>query len=156
MAQRYFTLDEAQALVPRVRAAMSRALQLHGHLRVAIGRLGETGQQVSWPMLRSEEELADADEDTRELLARARMLYLALREAVTDIEGLGAEVKGVMEGLVDFRSWRDGHEEVLLCWKLGEDEIRWYHGAEDGFAGRRPVKGQRFTAEREQTIQPAD
>jgi hypothetical protein len=107
-------------------------------------------------MLRGEAELDDdSDEDIAELLARARMLYLALRESVTEIEGLGAEVKGVMDGLVDFRSWRDGREEVLLCWKLGEAEIGWYHGAEEGFAGRRPVKGQRFTAERELEVQPA-
>ncbi|MEC0270711.1 DUF2203 domain-containing protein [Paenibacillus anseongense] len=41
-------------------------------------------------------------------------------------------------GLVDFPSTIGG-QEVLLCWKQGEDKIRYYHGKEDGFAGRRPI-----------------
>jgi hypothetical protein len=57
---------------------------------------------------------------------------------VNDIHGLGAQVKDADEGLVDFPALRaDG--EVLLCWKLGEDEIAYWHSLEDGFAGRRPL-----------------
>ncbi|NVB40615.1 DUF2203 domain-containing protein [Pseudenhygromyxa sp. WMMC2535] len=153
MAKRYFSLDEAQALVPRVREMMGRALQLHGHLRAAIARLDATGTEVSWPVLRGEEALEDSDEFTEGLLRRARGLYFALRETISETEAIGVEVKGVVDGLVDFRSWRDGHEEVLLCWKLGEDEIEWFHGVDDGFAGRRPIAGHRFTAERERPDQ---
>jgi hypothetical protein len=170
---RYFTLDEAQALVPRVRALLGQALQLHGHLRVAIARLSADGFEVTWAVLRGElalrtdgpdepDELDDeideideidaidpqAVERTEEAIDRARMIYATLREVVAQIEALGVEVKAVIDGLVDFRSWCDGEHEVLLCWKLGEDEIRFFHGLEDGFAGRRPVKGHRFTSER--------
>jgi hypothetical protein len=149
VASRYFTLDEAQALVPRVRALMGRALQLHGHLRRNVAKLGEAGHDVSWSLLRGEAEFDDeVDAGEREQLERARMIYQALRESVTEIESLGAEVKGVMEGLVDFPSWRDGHEEVVLCWKLGENEIGYYHELDVGFAGRKPVGSHRFTAER--------
>jgi hypothetical protein len=148
VATRYFTLDDAQALVPRVRALMGRALQLHGHLRRNVAKLGEAGHEVSWSLLRGEAEFDDeVSEDERGQLERARMIYQALRESVTEIEALGAEVKGVMEGLVDFPSWRDGHEEVVLCWKLGETEIGYYHEPEVGFAGRKPVGGHTFMAE---------
>jgi hypothetical protein len=149
VATRYFTLDEAQALVPRVRALLGRALQLHGHLRAAIARLADAGHEINWAMLRGEEQLEDlADERSEQALERARMIYLALRESVAEIEGLGAEVKGVVEGLVDFHSWCDGEHEVLLCWKLGEPEIRFFHAVDDGFAGRKPIKGHSFTSER--------
>jgi hypothetical protein len=47
-------------------------------------------------------------------------------------------VKNLDEGLVDFPALRHG-ETVLLCWKLGEDEIAYWHRVEDGFAGRRPL-----------------
>jgi hypothetical protein len=57
---------------------------------------------------------------------------------VNEIHGLGAQVKDADEGLVDFPTLR-GDEEVLLCWKLGEDEIAYWHSLEDGFAGRRPL-----------------
>jgi hypothetical protein len=127
---------------------MGRALQLHGHLRRNVAKLGEAGHEVSWSLLRGETEFDDeVDAGEREQLERARMIYQALRESVTEIESLGAEVKGVMEGLVDFPSWRDGHEEVVLCWKLGESEIGYYHELDVGFAGRKPVSGHRFTAE---------
>lgn len=58
---------------------------------------------------------------------------------VREIAELGAEVKDLDTGLVDFRTLRDG-EEVYLCWRLGEgDRIGWWHPIEGGFAARRPL-----------------
>lgn len=152
MATRYFSLDEAQALVPRVRSLLGEALQLHGHLRLAIARLSEAGHEITWAMLRGDDRLEDIsdkpDRKAEQGLERARMIYLALRERVSGIEALGVEVKGVVEGLVDFHSWCEG-EHVVLCWKLGEPEISFFHTIDDGFAGRRPIKDQCFTADPE-------
>jgi hypothetical protein len=50
----------------------------------------------------------------------------------------GAEVKSLEEGLLDFPA-RRGDEIVLLCWKLGEDEIRYWHRADEGFGGRKSL-----------------
>jgi hypothetical protein len=47
-------------------------------------------------------------------------------------------VKDIDEGLIDFPALSGG-ETVLLCWRLGEDEIRYWHSVEDGFAGRREL-----------------
>ena len=52
------------------------------------------------------------------------------------IHGHGAIVKDLDDGLVDFPALRGG-EEVLLCWRLGEDEVAYWHGLEEGFAGRK-------------------
>lgn len=151
MAPRYFSLDEAQALVPHVRTLLGQALQLHGHLRLAIARLSEAGHEITWAMLRGEDRLEEIDDKrdrkSEQGLERARMIYMTLRERVTEIEALGVEVKGVVEGLVDFHSWCEG-QHVLLCWKLGEPEIRFFHTVDDGFAGRRSIKGYQFTASR--------
>jgi hypothetical protein len=57
---------------------------------------------------------------------------------VNAIHGRGAIVKDVDEGLVDFPALRQG-EEILLCWRLGEDEIAYWHGLEEGFAGRKQL-----------------
>jgi hypothetical protein len=149
VATRYFTLEQARALLPRVRRSMGEALQLHGHLRGAIASLGESGLEVNWALLRGEEQPDDADERTRQGLARARMIYGALREVVATLEGLGVEVKSVLNGIVDFPSWRDGELEVLLCYKLGEADIGHYHAIDEGFAGRRDLDEHRFTSERE-------
>jgi hypothetical protein len=57
---------------------------------------------------------------------------------VAQIGELGVLVKDLDSGLVDFPSTLEG-EEVLLCWRLGEDEVAFWHRPEDGFAGRRPI-----------------
>jgi hypothetical protein len=57
---------------------------------------------------------------------------------VNAIHGRGAIVKDVDEGLVDFPALRQG-EEILLCWRLGEDEVAHWHGLEEGFAGRKQL-----------------
>lgn len=54
------------------------------------------------------------------------------------IHELGGVVKDPESGLVDFPALREG-DEVLLCWQVGEDEIRYWHSLEDGFAGRREL-----------------
>lgn len=56
------------------------------------------------------------------------------------IGGLGAQVKDVDRGLLDFPARHPaGGETVLLCWCVGEPEIAFWHGLEEGFAGRKPL-----------------
>jgi hypothetical protein len=58
---------------------------------------------------------------------------------VEGIHELGGMVKDVDEGLVDFLA-RRGEEDVLLCWRLGEQAVLHWHGLEEGFAGRKPLE----------------
>ncbi len=51
----------------------------------------------------------------------------------------GIEVKSIDEGLIDFPHIRSSGEEVYLCFKLGEDDIRFWHPLEGGFAARRTL-----------------
>ena len=62
----------------------------------------------------------------------------AIAACAEHINAAGAQIKSLEEGLLDFPSRREG-EEVLLCWKLGEDDIRYWHGVDEGFAGRKPL-----------------
>jgi hypothetical protein len=48
------------------------------------------------------------------------------------------QLKDADTGLLDFPSQREG-EDVLLCWRVGEPAVEWYHGLEDGYAGRRRI-----------------
>jgi hypothetical protein len=54
------------------------------------------------------------------------------------IAELGAVVKDPAQGLLDFPALRRG-EEVCLCWRLGEAELGYWHGLDEGFAGRKPL-----------------
>jgi hypothetical protein len=61
-----------------------------------------------------------------------------LQEYVEELRHLGVEPKGAVEGLVDFPCQIDGRI-VLLCWKLGEPEVLYWHDLDTGFAGRQPL-----------------
>ena len=61
-----------------------------------------------------------------------------LRAAIEHIEATGCVVKDLDVGLLDFPS-RINDEDVYLCWRVGEDRIRFYHRQHEGFAGRKPI-----------------
>ena len=61
---------------------------------------------------------------------------IEIARCVNAIHERGVIVKDLDTGLVDFPALRDG-EEILLCWRLGEDEVAYWHGLEEGFAGRK-------------------
>jgi len=61
-----------------------------------------------------------------------------IAECVSELDEAGVQVKSVEEGLVDFPSERDG-EDVLLCWRVGEDRVAFWHGVDEGLAGRKPL-----------------
>lgn len=60
-------------------------------------------------------------------------------KAIEDMEGTGVMIKSIDEGLLDFPSLRF-NEEIWLCWKEGETEIKFWHGKDEGFNGRKPVE----------------
>jgi len=59
-------------------------------------------------------------------------------QAIEDLENSGVVIKGIEEGLLDFPSKRF-EEEVWLCWKSGEPEIKFWHEKDVGFEGRKPI-----------------
>ena len=59
-------------------------------------------------------------------------------QAIEDLEDTGVVIKGIEEGLLDFPSKRYD-EEVWLCWKEGESEIKFWHEKDIGFNGRKPI-----------------
>ena len=66
---------------------------------------------------------------------RAAQVDAVLRE----VRATGADVKDPLLGLVDFPHRRAGGEVVLLCYRDDEDDLRWWHPLDAGFAGRRPL-----------------
>ncbi len=69
----------------------------------------------------------------RDAAAGAELEWL---KAVASLNGLGIQLKGPLEGLIDFPSYRDG-EPIELCWKLGEEKVEHWHRVGEGYAGRK-------------------
>lgn len=59
-----------------------------------------------------------------------------LLKAVMSLNSMGIQLKGALEGLIDFQSYRDG-ELVELCWRLGEERVEYWHRIGEGFGGRK-------------------
>lgn len=127
---RHFTVDEANVALERVRPLAERMVELHGVLAASAGRHAGAAAAISGNG--GGAGLAHAAE--REV-ARAREELAAV---VRELHELGVQVKDVATGLLDFPALRGG-EEVLLCWRVGEDGVRYWHGLDDGFAGRQPL-----------------
>jgi hypothetical protein len=132
MATRYFTPEEANALLPEVRPIAER---LVSHRRAMAGMAAKRARFVQ----RIAGNGGDFDpQEQRSLEEEFEREGAAVAACVAQLEELGVLVKDLDRGLVDFPALRNG-EEVLLCWEVGEDEIAYWHGVDEGFAGRKPL-----------------
>jgi len=128
---RYFTLEEATSLLPcltEVLVAMQARKRELDRLRQD---LVEAAAQASGDGHLQERELARK----RNAVEEAASTLSDMARQITD---LGCELKGIDEGLIDFRALREGRE-VYLCWRLGEERIAFWHDIEAGFGGRQPL-----------------
>ena len=126
MEDRFFTISEARSLLPKVRGLTEEMVRLGRQLHAfhpQIRDLAERGVENT-----------GSPEGTHYLSCLLRM-----QNCVSRIRRLGCLVKGVEDGLVDFPHLKDGRE-VCLCWKLGEDDIHFWHERDAGFAGRIPLE----------------
>jgi hypothetical protein len=132
MAERSFTPDEANNALSEVRGVAERLVAVRtrmreleraqGELVTAIGSNG--GGYAASDLNAAQSELGG-------------LADVALA-CVERLEELGVVVKDLDLGLLDFPSEREG-EEVLLCWHVGEDSVAFWHGLEEGYAGRKPI-----------------
>jgi len=129
---RIFTVEEANAALVELRPIVEKMVEHRRDLVAAqtqqtelITRIAGNGGDMQ-------------PSDLREVAASIQAEADAIATCAEQISAVGAQIKSLEEGLLDFPSIRDG-EEVLLCWKLGEDEIGYWHGVDEGFAGRRPL-----------------
>lgn len=144
--KRYFSLQEANALLPKIAQRMRKVLQLHSLLRGVAEQLSDV-QVLVTPELLASTDAVDCPETAVPILSHARALYACIRDELEAVHALGAQVKDVEKGLVDFRSLRDGVDDVLLCWRLGESQITHYHEWDKGYGARKPLAGHLFVGE---------
>jgi hypothetical protein len=132
--RRYFTIAEANALVPALEARFSMVMQLRAQLRTSYEALERAGEPPTPDSL----ERSDGPDAVRKLRGRFRALLEALTEELAAVEGLGVTVKDLDIGLCDFLGERDGRD-VWLCWQYGEKQVGFWHEIDAGFASRHPL-----------------
>ena len=122
----YFTLQQANQALKVIRPLMDEVQ--------AIRRKILANQPEAWPAIEKSagnggnRALSDMVEDFEKLDA-----------LIHQIQDIGAQIKDINTGLLDFSALKDGRE-VYLCWQYGEDDIQFWHEIEAGFAGRQPIE----------------
>jgi hypothetical protein len=119
----YFTVRAVEALIPRLEVQMGRVMSAHvngARLRAAL----EAAQR--------EVVLAGG------MRLRAEKANRELRAGLAELLATGGVPKDLELGLVDFLGLVRGRE-VNLCWRYGEKRIRFWHGLDEGFGGRKPI-----------------
>jgi hypothetical protein len=133
MAERIFTLDEAQSLLPVLQSLLRSAMNAKKVMEEVETEQQELQQRIFLkggmflnivPLARRKAERAKAEQ--------------CAKDALAEIDAIGVQVKDLDMGLLDFPCEVEG-QTVLLCWKMGEDAITHWHGTQEGFAGRKLI-----------------
>src|SRR5271165_336553 len=133
MAERTFTLEEAQSLLPVLESLLRSAIDGKKLIEAVDAELQELAHRVflRGGLLVNVVHMARRKAEREKAIPR-------VKDALAEIDATGVQVKDLDIGLLDFPCKVEG-EILLLCWKLGESKITHWHGTEEGFAGRKPI-----------------
>jgi hypothetical protein len=133
MADRSFTFDEAQRLLPVLESLLRTAIDG----KKLIEAVDAEFQELSHHVFLSGGLLVNIVQVARRKAEREKTIH-RVKDALAEIDSTGVQVKDLDIGLLDFPCEVEGRT-VLLCWKLGETGITHWHGTDEGFAGRNPI-----------------
>ncbi|HWV56452.1 MAG TPA: DUF2203 domain-containing protein [Longimicrobiales bacterium] len=123
--RRTFTLEEANRTLPLVRRIVQDLVDTYATVQALLADLDTAMETASTP-------------DMERIAQAIRRERARLEEYARELEPIGCELKGLDPGLVDFRAIYEGRD-ILLCWKLGEERIDYWHEENSGYAGRMPI-----------------
>lgn len=129
--KKWFTLEEANEMLLFVDQELKKMQALKHHFEEKYTELRHKKNEYA-------ENLGVEKDPFFVMEAELEFIQIEARGLIQNFHLTGIELKDIETGLVDFPALMDG-QEVLLCWKQGEDRIRYYHGKQDGFAGRKPI-----------------
>jgi hypothetical protein len=142
MADRTFTLDEAQSLLPVLESLLRTAIAAKKTVEEFEAEQQALQHRVFMTGGMSLNVVALARKKAERVKAEQRA-----KDSLAEIDSIGVQVKDLDIGLLDFPCEVEG-QIILLCWKLGETGITHWHGTEEGFAGRKPVDARILRAKR--------
>ena len=130
---KFFSLTEAERLRLQIEPMLIEAMETRRRLGEFDDQLGSLAERIQ-----RSGGLSVPYEKTARMRIERNRLEESLQAAIERIHATGCIVKDLDIGLLDFPS-RIDNKDVYLCWRLGEDRIRFYHGQDEGFAGRKPI-----------------
>jgi len=143
---RYFTLEEARGMLAFAGRAIREAVHSKNLAEQAETWLRDLSQKILFA--------GGMTVDTTAVEAWKTQYDTSsqsLKSALESLEEAGIQVKDLDIGLIDFPTLYRG-EEVLLCWRMDEDDITHWHGLAEGFAGRREIDDDFLRNHRGETL----
>lgn len=126
--ERFYSVDEARAVVPQVRAIL---------LQLAVER--RRADEAHEALHRRLDAEANGDpQHEAQLEAQTERLRAGVHALLGLLESMGIVLRDVEAGLVDFPTLRDG-EPAWLCWRLSDPDLGFWHTTREGFTSRRPL-----------------
>jgi len=142
---RFYDLDEANAAIPEVRTILESLRDQRAELiRLRDEVLAHDAAEETRGEGRSDDARSDApteakiDNDVRVLRLRMQGVIDRMQAGVVRIDELGITLREIETGLIDFPALASGRQ-IWLCWRLGEDDVEWWHELSDGFSGRQAL-----------------
>ena len=127
MQKKYFSLEEAQAILPEVKKLISRILDVQKKIKL------RSAFEVGY-----EDSFLDLHNSTKKSMETHKDAY-EFFQVMDSLMGMGIFVKDPKTGLVDFYSRFNGNE-IFFCYKYPEEKILYWHGIEEGYAGRKSIE----------------
>ena len=124
---KYFTLEDARDLLPVIKQKLEKAKKLNKSLKLL--------QSIK---ITQDDDIENGNLALLEYSVKQHKLTYLLFKELFEITKNGVVVKDIDDGLIDFYSKHEG-KDILLCWRLGENTINYWHEIETGFQGRKPV-----------------
>jgi len=122
----YFSISDANKILPSV-------IKKFNYSKMLKNEIIKMEKQMSLD-LTSKTSIKDYTILKQKLNTKVTEFY----QSIEDLEGIGVVLKGLEQGLLDFPAKRFD-EEIWLCWKEGETEIKFWHEKDSGFMGRKPI-----------------
>ncbi|MDQ2964828.1 MAG: DUF2203 domain-containing protein [Chloroflexota bacterium] len=140
---RFYDLDDANARLPELRVILAALREQRAELIRLRDVVLERQEAVEAGGVRATEGSGEPDEavsDDELRLIRLRMQGVIdqMQAGVARIDALGIALRDIDSGLIDFPALASGRQ-VCLCWRLGEDDVAWWHELTAGFSGRLPL-----------------
>jgi hypothetical protein len=149
----FYSIDDANALVPELEVVVQRLASQRDELIELRDEYRRRQQSVEEPAIGGGEgrggrrqsdpdddleERAEDDPELRRLRLRMRGIVDQMQADVAWLDDRSITLRDIPSGLLDFPALVSGRQ-VWLCWRLGESDVGFWHGQDEGFAGRRPL-----------------
>lgn len=132
---RIFTPSEVEALIPQLSELVEKQLHRQSEIEECLAELARRGGGLPKSLEPDDEDPEEIGRLKRELIDRMSKYDTGWHE----VQKLGAVVKDPQIGMVDFYGRIDGRL-VWLCWRYGEETLRYFHELDSGYSGRKPLR----------------